>query len=82
MAKEVYEYNGEGQKFLLTINEDDSIKLILCKKEEGIEKECANIYDIGGKGGKRIEYGKSKTKSSLPFKNYSDGQLDKRWVKI
>lgn len=78
----MYEYNGEGQKYLFTIYDNDSVKLVLCEKDELIEKENARVYDIGGKGGQRIEYGTSTTKSSLPFKNYSDGQLDKRWEKI
>ena len=80
--KELYEYNGEGQKFLFTIYEDDTTNLTLYKGEKSIEKENSMIVNIGGKGGKRIEYGTSKVKSSLPFMNYSDGNLDKRWTRI
>ena len=83
-VKELYEYNDIGDKFLLTVYEDDSIKLVLCKKDDIVEKENPIIYDIGTNGGKRIEYGKptSNVKSSLPFRNYSDGKLDKRWEKV
>ena len=77
-VKEMYEYNGDGQKFLFTIYECNTLKLVLCKKDELVEKENVELYDIGSKGGKRISYGNS----SLPFKNYSDGMLDKRWTKI
>lgn len=81
-VKELYEYNGEGQKFLLYIYDDDSTKLTQYKGDDSIEKLNPRIYDIGGKGGKRIEYGTSNVKSSLPFINYSDGNLDKRWTRI
>ena len=78
----MYEYNGEGQKYLFTIYDDNTLKLALCKNEELIYKDNVRIYDIGGKGGQRIEYGTSTSKSSLPFKGYSDGNLDKRWEKL
>ena len=81
-VKELYEYNGEGQKFLLYIYDDDSTKLTQYKGDDSIEKLNPRIYDIGGKSGKRIEYGTSNVKSSLPFINCSDGNLDKRWTRI
>jgi hypothetical protein len=86
-AKEIYEYNGEGNKYVLMIGDDDSVKLTdYTKVADGIEMHDVVIAEIsGGNGCKRVEYGitpKSPYKSSLPFKNWKDGKLDKRWTQI
>ena len=43
------------------------------------------LQDVGNKGGVRINYGKKNANgmaASCSFKNYDDGELDKRWKRI
>lgn len=84
IAKEIYETDGisKGVKYVLTINEDNSVKLMFYNGAFKVEEPCVEIVDIGDNGGKRVEYGTSKVKTSLPFKRYIDGTLDDRWTKI
>ena len=84
IAKEIYETDGvsKGVKYVLTINEDDSVKLMFYNGAFKFDEPNVQIIDIGNNGGKRVEYGTSIMKSSLPFKRYLDGTLDERWTKI
>ena len=84
-VKEIYEYNRLDRKYVLMIGEDGSVKLTDYSKTDGIEMHNPVIVDIaGGKGCKRIEYGINPTagRSSIPFKNWGDGELDKHWTQI
>lgn len=43
------------------------------------------FQDVGNKGGVRINYGNKNASgmaASCSFKNYDDGELDKRWKRI
>jgi hypothetical protein len=84
IAREIYETDGisKGVKYVLTINEDDSAKLVFYNGAFKVEEPGVQIVDVGDNGGKRVEYGTSKVKTSLPFKRYIDGTLDDRWTKI
>lgn len=84
IAKEIYETDGvsKGVKYVLTINEDNSVKLVFYNGAFKVEEPGVQIVDVGDNGGKRVEYGTSKVKTSLPFKRYIDGALDSRWTKI
>jgi hypothetical protein len=84
IAKEIYETDGvsKGVKYVLTINEDDSVKLMFYNGAFKVDEPNVHIVDIGNNGGKRVEYGASTVKTSFPFKKYLDGTLDERWTKI
>lgn len=84
IAREIYESDGltKDTKFILTINEDDSVKLMYYNGSFKTEEPNTRIIDVGDKGGKRIEYGTTSVSSSIPFKRYIDGTLDSRWTKI
>lgn len=84
IVRELYETDGanKGVKYVLTINEDDSAKLVFYNGAFKVDEPNVCIVDVGGNGGKRIEYGTTNVKSSLPFKRYMDGTLDDRWTKI
>ena len=84
IAREIYESDGttSGTKYILTINEDDSVKLVLYNGAFKFEEHNVHIVDIGPNGGKRIEYGTSNVQSSIPFRRYTDGTIDNRWTKI
>jgi hypothetical protein len=84
IAKEIYETDGvsNGVKYVLTINEDNSVKLVCYNGAFKVEEPGVQIVDVGDNGGKRVEYGTSKVKASFPFKRYIDGTLDERWTKI
>jgi hypothetical protein len=84
-VREMYEYNEFGFKYLLVINDDGSLNITeYNKKGEPRELFNCEITDCGKNGGKRVEYALKDggCKSSLPFKNYEDGELNKRWTKI
>ena len=84
IVREIYETDGVtgGVKYVLTINEDHSVKLMFYNGAFKVEEPNVRIVDIGDNGGKRVEYGTENSKSSLPFKRYSDGALDERWTQI
>jgi hypothetical protein len=84
IAREIYVTDGvsKGVKYVLTINEDNSVKLVFYNGAFKVDEPEVQIIDIGVNGGKRIEYGTNSVKSSIPFKRYLDGELDERWTKI
>jgi hypothetical protein len=84
IAREIYETDGitSGVKYVLTINEDNSVKLVYYNGAFKVDEPNVEIVDIGENGGKRVEYGTTHVKSSFPFKRYLDGELDERWTKI
>ena len=84
IAKEIYEIDGfmNGSKYVLTINEDNSVQLEYYEGSTRIVEPNVEIVDGGNNGGKRLEFGTSTVKSSFPFKNYNDGKLDSKWTRI
>lgn len=84
VVKELYEGDGicNGAKYIFTIYEDDSVKLTFFNGNTRVEEPAVKLIDIGTNGGKRIEYGTTNVKSSLPFRKYVDGTLDERWEQI
>ena len=83
-VKEMYVCNGvcEGTKYVLVIYDDLSVKLTFYNGTIKCEESTVNICPIGENGGRRIEYGTSTVKTSLPFRKYLDGSLDERWTQI
>ena len=84
IAKEIYEIDGfmSGSKYVLTINEDESVQLDYYEGTTRITECNPQIVPCGNNGGKRLEFGTSTVKSSFPFKNYNDGKLDSKWTQI
>jgi hypothetical protein len=78
--KEIYEYKYLGWICILNINNDGSMSLT--DSFRGKTKKFNDIVfeKIGSNGGERIQYNNNNV--SLPFKNYSNGELDKHWRKI
>ena len=83
-VKEMYETDGigKGTKYILTIYGDDNVGLVFYNGSFKKEESNVRIYDVGNSGGKRVEYGLGNVKASLPFKRYSDGELDEKWIRI
>lgn len=77
----MFEFKDSLLKYIFTIYEDDSIS-VTSYFNKPKEEENVSLVDVGTKGGKRIEFGNSSVKSSLPFKNFSNGELDERWQRI
>jgi hypothetical protein len=79
---EIYNTNGiiNGTKDELIVFDDGSFRYTThnCDGEEIIHDDC-EAYSVGSKGGLRIKYGNG---SSFSFKDYSTGEIDKRWEKI
>lgn len=83
-VKEMYMWSGKDEKYVLTIYEDNTIDLVWYVDTRTFPCDKPLITDIGKNGGKRIEfaYKKGVSRSSLPFKNWDDGELDKHWKKM
>ena len=83
-VKEMYECDGisPGVKYTFIIYDDDKVELMFYNGAFKVNEPNVRIYDIGNSGGKRIEYGSGNVKASLPFKRYSDGELDEKWIRI
>ena len=86
-VKEMYEQDGivKGTKDVFTIYEDDSLGLVSYNGDVKRVHNNVKLVIAGTKGGQRIEYGDEpdgRLRSSLPFRNYDDGQVDKHWTKI
>ena len=80
-SKEIYEYKHLNWVCVLVVNDDDSMTLTEYVGDKQPRKfNDVKIVGIGRNGGERVQY--SNDGVSLPFKNYNDGELDKRWKKI
>ena len=84
-AKEIYEREGiiKGSKDIFMIMEDGSLSLKTYIGDNVIEWENPELVPCGK--GNRIHHGKengSGLRSSMSFRNYDDGEIDKRWKKI
>ena len=78
--KEIYEFKYLGWLCILNIDEEGNA--IMIESTTGKPKKFNDVkfVKIGSNGGERVQY--SNGGVSLPFKNYNDGELDKRWRKI
>ena len=83
-VKEMYETDGicSGVKYLLTIMDDGSVSLTFYNGTFKRDEPNVEITTIGDNGGRRVEYGTANVTSSFPFKRYSDGELDEKWIRI
>ena len=72
----------DGTKYVLNIYDDLSVKLTFYNGTVKFEEPFVSIEPIGENGGRRIEYGTTSVKTSLPFRKYIDGSLDERWTQI
>ena len=81
-VKEIYEGECimEGAKFLLIIYESGKLKLTWYYHDR-VEERVNPKFEECGKG-LRLVFGTEKYYSSIPFKTYHEGTLDKRWTKI
>ena len=82
IAKEIYEADGVfgDSKEVFVIMDDGSLSYKTYIGEKVFEEENPVLVQCGK--GQRIEYGCGIIRSSTPFRNYSDGEIDKRWTKI
>ena len=78
--KEIYEFKYCGWLCLLNIDEEGNATMIESTKGKPKKFNDVKFVKIGSNGGERVQYNNDEV--SLPFKNYNDGELDKRWRKI
>lgn len=78
-TKEIYEMDGivNGSREILTIMDDGSLTYKVYIGDKVIDYENPTLVPCGK--GQRIQYGSG---SSSPFKDYANGELDKKWTKI
>lgn len=78
-AKEIYEMDGliNGSRDIFTIMEDGSLSYKTYIGDRTIDWDNPTLVPCGK--GQRINFGKG---SSSPFKDYTSGELDKKWTKI
>lgn len=84
IVRELYLGDGNypGVKFVFTIYTDNSMKLAYYNGRTRIEEPNVELLDVGDNGGKKIEYGTSAVRTSMPFKRFTDGKLHTNWVQI
>jgi hypothetical protein len=78
-TKEIYEMDGivNGSRDIFTIMADGSLSYKTYIGDRIIEWDNPTLVPCGK--GQRIQYGSG---SSSPFKDYANGELDKKWTKI
>ena len=70
----------KGTKDELIIFDDGTMRYITHRSNgEEITHDNCETYNVGNKGGLRIKYGNG---SSFSFRDYTTGEIDKRWKKI
>lgn len=84
LVRELYLGDGmyPGVKFVFTIYTDNSLMLAYYNGRTRIEEPNVELLDVGDNGGKKIEYGTSAVRTSMPFKRFTDGKLHANWVQI
>ena len=84
-AKEIYEIEGiiNGSREILSVMEDDSLSFKTYIDDRVIDWDNPELVPCGK--GQRLHYGSmsgSGLRSSIPFRNYDDGEISKKWTKI